>query len=94
METVNDKRRTREIKVVQRVLNVNERMAEQNRRRFAEKGVFVLNVMSSPGSGKTATLQKTLERIMPRSRPPSSSGTSAPPTMRTVYPSPARRSCR
>jgi hydrogenase nickel incorporation protein HypB len=65
METVNDKRRTREIKVVKRVLNVNARMAEQNRRRFAEKGVFVINVMSSPGSGKTATLQKTLERIMP-----------------------------
>jgi len=65
METVNDKRRTREIKVVERVLNVNARMAEQNRRRFAEKGVFVINVMSSPGSGKTATLQKTLERIMP-----------------------------
>jgi hydrogenase accessory protein HypB len=65
MKTVNDKRRTREIKVVERVLNVNERMAEQNRRRFAEKGVFVINVMSSPGSGKTATLQKTLERIMP-----------------------------
>jgi len=65
METVNDKRRTREIKVVERVLSVNARMAEQNRRRFAEKGVFVINVMSSPGSGKTATLQKTLERIMP-----------------------------
>jgi hydrogenase nickel incorporation protein HypB len=65
METVNDKRRMREIKVVERVLSVNARMAEQNRRRFAEKGVFVLNVMSSPGSGKTATLQKTLERIMP-----------------------------
>ena len=56
---------TREIKVVRRVLDVNEKMAEQNRRLFAEKGVFVLNVMSSPGSGKTTTLQKTLARIMP-----------------------------
>ena len=56
---------TREIKVVRRVLDVNERMAEQNRRLFAEKGLFVLNVMSSPGSGKTTTLEKTLARIMP-----------------------------
>jgi hydrogenase nickel incorporation protein HypB len=56
---------TREIKVVRRVLDVNEKMAEQNRRLFAEKGLFVLNVMSSPGSGKTTTLQKTLARIMP-----------------------------
>jgi hydrogenase nickel incorporation protein HypB len=56
---------TREIKVVRRVLDVNDRMAEQNRRLFAEKGIFVLNVMSSPGSGKTTTLEKTLVQIMP-----------------------------
>ncbi len=54
---------TREIKVVRRVLDVNEQMAEQNRKMFAEKGIFVLNVMSSPGSGKTTTLEKTLVRI-------------------------------
>ena len=56
---------TREIKVVRRVLDVNEKMAEENRRVFAEKGIFVINVMSSPGSGKTTTLQKTLALIMP-----------------------------
>jgi len=59
---------TREIKVIRRVLDVNEKMAEQNRRLFAEKGLFVLNVMSSPGSGKTTTLEKTLARIMPEIR--------------------------
>lgn len=57
---------TREIKVVRRVLDVNEKMAEQNRKMFAEKGIFVLNVMSSPGSGKTTTLEKTLARITPQ----------------------------
>jgi hydrogenase nickel incorporation protein HypB len=56
---------TRQIKVVRRVLDVNDKMAEQNRRLFAEKGVFVLNVMSSPGSGKTTTLEKTVAQIMP-----------------------------
>jgi hydrogenase nickel incorporation protein HypB len=56
---------TREIKVVRRVLDVNDKMAAENRRLFAEKGVFVINVMSSPGSGKTTTLEKTLARIMP-----------------------------
>ncbi len=54
---------TREIKVVRRVLDVNDQMAEQNRKMFTEKGIFVLNVMSSPGSGKTTTLEKTLVRI-------------------------------
>ena len=68
MQTSKNSGATREIKVVQRVLKVNERMAEENRRRFSEKGVFVVNVMSSPGSGKTATLQKTLERLMPEVR--------------------------
>jgi hydrogenase nickel incorporation protein HypB len=65
MNPSRDKAATREIKVVTRVLALNERMAEQNRRRFANKGIFVINVMSSPGSGKTTTLQKTLERIIP-----------------------------
>jgi len=54
-----------EVKVVRKVLDVNNTMAEQNRQRFAEKGVFVLNLMSSPGSGKTTLLEKTLARIMP-----------------------------
>jgi len=56
---------TREIKVVRRVLDVNEKMAAENRRKFTEKGIFVINVMSSPGSGKTTTLEKTLAHIMP-----------------------------
>jgi hydrogenase nickel incorporation protein HypB len=68
MKPPENNKTTREIKVVRRVLAVNERMAEENRRRFAEKGVFVINVMSSPGSGKTTTLQKTLERLMPELR--------------------------
>lgn len=56
---------TREIKVVRRVLDANDIMADRMRTVFAEKNVFVLNMMSSPGSGKTTTLQKTLARIMP-----------------------------
>ena len=54
-----------EIKVVRKVLDVNSTMAEQNRKLFGEKGIFVLNVMSSPGAGKTETLIKTLARIRP-----------------------------
>ena len=59
---------TREIKVVRRVLDVNEEMADANRRLFAAHGVFVLNVMSSPGSGKTETLVKTLSLLSDRLR--------------------------
>ena len=56
---------TREIKVVRRVLDANDIMARQNRKLFEEKNVFVLNMMSSPGSGKTTVLEKTLTHVMP-----------------------------
>lgn len=54
-----------EIKIVRKVLDANDTMAAMNRKMFADKGVFVLNLMSSPGSGKTTTLEKTLARILP-----------------------------
>jgi hydrogenase nickel incorporation protein HypB len=57
-----------EIKVVRKVLDVNNTMAEQNRKLFADKKVYVLNVMSSPGSGKTTMLGKTIGRLMPEVR--------------------------
>ena len=57
---------TREIKVVRRVLDVNDQMAAQNRQLFSDHGIFVLNMMSSPGSGKTTILEKTLSAIMPQ----------------------------
>lgn len=55
-----------EIKVVRKVLDANEKMADQNRELFKGKGVFVINVMSSPGSGKTTILERTLTTIMPK----------------------------
>lgn len=57
-----------EVKILRKVLDVNDTMAQQNRDMFREKGVYVLNVMSSPGSGKTTTLQKTLAHLMPEIR--------------------------
>jgi hydrogenase nickel incorporation protein HypB len=57
-----------EIKVVRKVLDVNNTMAEQNRKLFSDKNVYVLNVMSSPGSGKTTMLGKTIGRLMPEVR--------------------------
>jgi hydrogenase nickel incorporation protein HypB len=60
------KRSGHEIKVVRRVLSVNDEMAAQNRAIFAQNKVFVLNIMSSPGSGKTATLVQTLSLLMPQ----------------------------
>ena len=54
-----------EIPVVRAVLDVNNSVAERNRALFASHGVFVLNMMSAPGSGKTELLVKTLARLLP-----------------------------
>jgi hydrogenase nickel incorporation protein HypB len=54
-----------EIKIRKQVLERNLSEADKNRSYFKENHVFVLNMMSSPGSGKTETLCRTLERLMP-----------------------------
>ncbi len=45
------------------VLQQNEEAARENRISFQKHGIFVLNLMSSPGSGKTSTLERTIEHL-------------------------------
>lgn len=52
-----------EIKVMKNILGENDKIAEENRKLFAEKNILVVNLMGSPGSGKTSLLEKTLENI-------------------------------
>jgi hydrogenase nickel incorporation protein HypB len=47
--------------VEQKVLNENQRIAAELRERFRQNNVFCLNLVSSPGSGKTSLLERTLE---------------------------------
>lgn len=58
----------RKIQVVRNVLDANKMVADQMRRKFAHHHVFVLNVMSSPGSGKTTALVRTLSALLPELR--------------------------
>ncbi len=51
------------IEIKQGILSSNDRDAEALRRKLKEKGIFLLNVMSSPGSGKTSTLMQTIPRL-------------------------------
>lgn len=48
------------IKVTTKILDANERIAEENKKMFKEAGVYVINLMSSPGAGKTSLLEKTI----------------------------------
>jgi len=54
---------TQFIEVRRKVLEVNDRKAEQLRRRFLEQGTLVTNFISSPGSGKTTLLETTVQRL-------------------------------
>ena len=51
-----------------KVLNENERAAAELRAEFARHGTFVVNLIGSPGSGKTALLERTLESYDPKRR--------------------------
>ncbi len=54
---------TRLVEVRQNILKQNDVLARELRRRFDAAGVFVVSLVSSPGSGKTALLEKTLSRL-------------------------------
>ena len=52
-----------EIDLKQPILKKNDTLAERNRALFAEKKVYVLNILASPGSGKTSTILATIEAL-------------------------------
>jgi hydrogenase nickel incorporation protein HypB len=51
------------ITVVRDILEANERIAEENRLLFRKSDLFVINLMSSPGAGKTSLLERTIETL-------------------------------
>jgi hydrogenase nickel incorporation protein HypB len=56
------------IPVEKKVLNENQRIAMSLRKHFEEHGICCLNLISSPGSGKTALLERTLSSFSPDQR--------------------------
>lgn len=47
--------------IERKVLEKNDVIAQQNRKKFKSKNLFVMNFVSSPGSGKTSVVEKTIE---------------------------------
>lgn len=54
------------IEVKQSIFEDNNKDANKLREECKDRGVFLLNVMSSPGAGKTTTLSRTLEKLKDR----------------------------
>jgi hydrogenase nickel incorporation protein HypB len=56
------------VDVHDRILSVNDRTAAHNREHFVEGGVFAVNLMGSPGAGKTAVLEATARSLAGKGR--------------------------
>jgi hydrogenase nickel incorporation protein HypB len=54
---------TERVAVVEKILSANDRLAEENRRRLDEQHVFGVNIMASPGAGKTSLIERTLAAL-------------------------------
>lgn len=51
------------VKVVKKVLDANDRIAEENRKLFDQHKIFAINLMSSPGAGKTTLVEQTIKAV-------------------------------
>ena len=56
----------RMVQIEQDILAKNDAVAAANRQRLADRGIFALNLVSSPGSGKTTLLVKTIQALQGR----------------------------
>ena len=53
----------KQIEIKKDILSAHEMIAKENRELFKRNGTFVLNLMSSPGAGKTSLLERTIELL-------------------------------
>ncbi len=52
------------IKIVENILNANDHLANENRRRLSQHDIFSINLMASPGSGKTSFILATIKALI------------------------------
>ena len=56
------------ISVVEKILSANDRLAQENRTRIDSAGVFSINIMASPGAGKTSLIEQTVRALQGKLR--------------------------
>lgn len=59
---------TTRVPIVEKILSANDRMAKENRASIESAGLFSINLMASPGAGKTSLIEKTLPRLKDKLR--------------------------
>jgi hydrogenase nickel incorporation protein HypB len=72
------------IPVVENILNANDQLALENRARLDEARVFALNIMASPGAGKTSLMERTVHALKAELKIGMINGDTAPANMDAV----------
>jgi len=57
-----------EIKILQNILSANDTIARRNQDQLDKHGILAINIMSSPGAGKTSLILQTISRLKPKTR--------------------------
>jgi hydrogenase nickel incorporation protein HypB len=69
------------VPVIERILSANDQLADQNRARLDAAGVYAVNLMASPGAGKTSLILRTIEALKKELRLGVVEGDTAPVTI-------------
>lgn len=72
---------TKRVEIVQDILNVNDQIAEETNVLLHANHIFSINIMASPGAGKTSLILKTLQALTPDIRAAVLEGDTAPVTI-------------
>lgn len=59
---------TTRIPIVEKILSANDRLALENRATFDASNVFAINIMASPGAGKTSLIEQTVSALKDKLR--------------------------
>ncbi len=59
---------TKRVPVVEKIMSANDRIASQNRAKLDNESIYSLNLMASPGGGKTSLIELTIKNLADRLR--------------------------
>ncbi|MGI6249795.1 MAG: hydrogenase nickel incorporation protein HypB [Anaerolineaceae bacterium] len=72
---------SQKVEIVKKILDTNDRLAQNNQSRLDEHKIFSLNLMASPGAGKTSFILETIKRLPAKYKPGVIEGDTAPVTI-------------
>jgi hydrogenase nickel incorporation protein HypB len=69
------------VQIVEKILDANDQMALENQQVFDREGILAINIMASPGAGKTSLILRTIEGLSPQYKIAVIEGDTAPVTI-------------